>query len=83
VKLLVTGAAGFIGTNFVRYWLARHPADDVITVDALTYAGNRTTALAVLDPPADLGDLAVPKAQGPRNLQDLVQASGTGPGRHC
>lgn len=39
--LLVTGAAGFIGGNFVHYWLRRHPEDRVIAYDALTYAGNR------------------------------------------
>ncbi|MGI9286456.1 MAG: dTDP-glucose 4,6-dehydratase [Pseudomonadales bacterium] len=38
--LLVTGAAGFIGCNFVRYWLQHHPADQVIALDALTYAGH-------------------------------------------
>ena len=39
-KLLVTGGAGFIGTNFVYYWLKNHPEDRVIVLDALTYAGN-------------------------------------------
>jgi len=39
-KLLVTGAAGFIGANFVRYWTDTYPADRVIVLDALTYAGN-------------------------------------------
>ena len=38
--LLVTGGAGFIGSNFVRYWLQRHPEDRLINLDALTYAGN-------------------------------------------
>ena len=38
--LLVTGGAGFIGANFVRYWLTSHPQDRVINLDALTYAGN-------------------------------------------
>lgn len=42
-KLLVTGGAGFIGVNFVHYWLARHPADRVVVLDALTYAGNRAS----------------------------------------
>jgi dTDP-glucose 4,6-dehydratase len=37
---LVTGGAGFIGSNFVRYFVARHPDDPVIVLDALTYAGN-------------------------------------------
>ena len=38
--LLVTGGAGFIGSNFVHYWLKHHPEDRVINLDALTYAGN-------------------------------------------
>ena len=38
--LLVTGGAGFIGTNFVYYWLEKYPEDRVIVLDALTYAGN-------------------------------------------
>src|SRR5262245_7174796 len=40
MHLLVTGAAGFIGSNFVRFWLERHPADSILAVDLLTYAGN-------------------------------------------
>ena len=40
MRLLVTGAAGFIGSNFVRYWLAHHRTDHVVALDALTYAGN-------------------------------------------
>ena len=39
--LLVTGGAGFIGTNFVYYWLEKYPKDRVVVLDALTYAGNR------------------------------------------
>jgi dTDP-glucose 4,6-dehydratase len=39
-SLLVTGGAGFIGANFVHYWLNAHPADRVVVLDALTYAGN-------------------------------------------
>jgi dTDP-glucose 4,6-dehydratase len=38
--LLVTGGAGFIGSNFIHYWLETHPQDKVINLDALTYAGN-------------------------------------------
>lgn len=38
--LLITGAAGFIGANFARYWITAHPQDRVIVLDALTYAGN-------------------------------------------
>src|SRR3989338_3705199 len=40
MKLLITGGAGFIGSNFIHYWLQHHPDDDVINFDKLTYAGN-------------------------------------------
>jgi dTDP-glucose 4,6-dehydratase len=40
VKILVTGGAGFIGSNFVRHVLGAHPDDSVVTLDKLTYAGN-------------------------------------------
>lgn len=40
MKLLVTGGAGFIGSNFIHYWLKNNPADRIINLDALTYAGN-------------------------------------------
>lgn len=40
MKLLVTGGAGFIGSNFVRYWIQHHPEDSIINFDKLTYAGN-------------------------------------------
>ncbi len=46
MNLLVTGGAGFIGSNFVFYYLKEHPEDHVIVLDALTYAGN----LETLDP---------------------------------
>ena len=41
MNVLVTGGAGFIGSNFTRYWVETHPSDRVVVVDALTYAGNR------------------------------------------
>ena len=40
-NLLVTGSAEFIGTNFVYYWLDKHPEDPIVVLDALTYAGNK------------------------------------------
>ncbi len=39
--LLVTGGAGFIGSNFIHYWLKKNPDDTIINLDALTYAGNK------------------------------------------
>jgi dTDP-glucose 4,6-dehydratase len=40
MKILVTGGCGFIGSNFIRYFLETHPNDSLINVDKLTYAGN-------------------------------------------
>ncbi len=48
MRMLVTGGAGFIGSNFVRYWTAQHPGDRVVAYDVLTYAGTRRN-LAGLD----------------------------------
>ena len=49
MHLLVTGGAGFIGSNFVHYWLGRYPDDHVAVYDLLTYAGNRPSLAAVED----------------------------------
>lgn len=48
-KILVTGGAGFIGSNFVLYWLQNHPEDEIINLDALTYAGNLANLESVAD----------------------------------
>ena len=43
MKLVVTGGAGFIGSNFIRYILAQHPEDSILNLDKLTYSGNLQT----------------------------------------
>jgi dTDP-glucose 4,6-dehydratase len=48
-RLLVTGGAGFIGANFCHYWCVTHPADRVVVVDALTYAGNLVSIAPLID----------------------------------
>lgn len=40
MKILVTGGAGFIGSNFIHYWLKNYPTDSIVNLDNLTYAGN-------------------------------------------
>jgi dTDP-glucose 4,6-dehydratase len=40
MRLLVTGGAGFIGANFIHYWIQNHPEDEIVNIDKLTYAGN-------------------------------------------
>jgi dTDP-glucose 4,6-dehydratase len=61
MRLLVTGAAGFIGSNFVHYWLEHHPDDNVVALDLLTYAGNRANLDGVHERidfvEGDIGDL--------------------------
>jgi dTDP-glucose 4,6-dehydratase len=65
VEVLVTGGAGFIGSNFVRYALAQHPDWRVTTLDKLTYAGRRENLHDVMTNPrhefvhGDIGDAAV------------------------
>ena len=41
MRLLITGGAGFIGSNFIRHWLGGHERDEIVNLDALTYAGDR------------------------------------------
>lgn len=48
-KVLVTGGAGFIGSNFILYWMEKHPEDNIINLDALTYAGNLASLASVVD----------------------------------
>jgi len=49
MTILVTGGAGFIGSNFTHYWLEHHPDDHVVVYDLLTYAGNRESLADVED----------------------------------
>jgi dTDP-glucose 4,6-dehydratase len=50
MRMLVTGGAGFIGSNFVHYTLANHPEYEICVLDALTYAGNRESLAAAAGP---------------------------------
>lgn len=46
-EILVTGGAGFIGSNFIRYWLHKYPQDKIINLDKLTYAGHLSSLLDI------------------------------------
>jgi len=64
-RLLITGGAGFIGSNVVLYWLAHYPGDRVVVLDALTYAGNMANLELAQGHPqwrfvhGDIGDTAL------------------------
>jgi dTDP-glucose 4,6-dehydratase len=75
-NLLVTGGAGFIGANFVRYWRAAYPSDAIVVLDLLTYAGNRASLGGVDGVElvvGDIGDTAlVEKLLAEREIDTLV-----------
>ena len=61
MKLLVTGGAGFIGSNFIHYWLSKYPEDSIVNLDILSYAGNLNNLLDIASNPRYLfvqGDIA-------------------------
>ena len=76
MNLLVTGAAGFIGSNFVRMWVEEHPDDSVVAYDLLTYAGNRPNLADVENRitfvQGDIGDLDVAVATMKDHEVDVV-----------
>lgn len=49
MNILITGGAGFIGSNFVHYWVKNHPDDKIVVLDKLTYAGNLENLESVKD----------------------------------
>ncbi len=51
MTIIVTGGAGFIGSNFIFYELEKHPEDRIVCLDKLTYAGNLSTLKSVMDKP--------------------------------
>lgn len=51
MTIIVTGGAGFIGGNFIHYWMAHHKEDRLVCIDKLTYAGNVATLQSVWDKP--------------------------------
>jgi dTDP-glucose 4,6-dehydratase len=67
MKILVTGGAGFIGSNFIHYWLKNYPSDQIINLDVLTYAGNLENLRDIEDNPnykfiqGDISDATVVK----------------------
>lgn len=65
MKLLVTGGAGFIGLNFIHYWVKEHPTDSIVNLDKLTYSGNLENLADLANNPNYQfiqGDIANPQA---------------------
>lgn len=65
MKLLVTGGAGFIGSNFIHYWFKKYPDDQIINLDSLTYAGHLSSLKDLENNPnykfikGDIADLSI------------------------
>jgi len=51
MNILITGGAGFIGSNFTKYWADKYPDDDIVVYDKLTYAGNKENLKELFDNP--------------------------------
>ncbi|MEF2278948.1 dTDP-glucose 4,6-dehydratase [Deinococcus sp. YIM 134068] len=78
MTLLITGGCGFIGSNFVRYWLEHHPEDRVVVYDKLTYAGREENLAGLWDRPTlslvrgDIADLDAVRAACRENDVRLI-----------
>ena len=48
-NILITGGAGFIGSNFVNYWVKKYPMDNIVVVDSLSYASNIVSLKPLID----------------------------------
>ncbi len=89
MNILVTGGAGFIGSNFTRYWVEHHPGDHAVVLDLLTYAGNRPNLDDVEDHITFVqGDIAdyelaeqVLRSQRDRRRRELRRRVAQQPGR--
>jgi len=84
MRLLVTGGAGFIGANFVHYVLGEYPADEIVTFDLLTYAGNLANLESALGNPrhrfvrgdiADQGSVAAAIGDGVDAIVNIAAES--------
>lgn len=78
MNLLVTGGCGFIGSNFVRYWMEQHPNDRVVVYDKLTYAGRKENLHDLWDNPrlslieADIADIEAARKACLENHIELI-----------
>ena len=78
MKILITGGAGFIGANFCEYELKHHPEDQLVCLDALTYAGNLASLDSALKAPnftfvrGDIADRACVNALFEKEKPDIV-----------
>lgn len=83
MRLLVTGAAGFIGSNFARYWLVAHPRDQVVGYDALTYAGNLSSLADLVDAPGTRFTMVEGDIRDQPRVEDSLRAHAIDVIVHC
>lgn len=76
MRLLVTGGAGFIGSNFIRYWLERYADDVIVNFDLLTYAGDRESLRDVEDRFRDRYTFVRGDIADPALVREVVAAIG-------
>ena len=74
MKLLVTGGAGFIGSNFIKYWLQRHSTDTIINLDTLTYAANPKNLQSETKNYRENYKLIVGNIANPRKVDDVISS---------
>src|SRR6266568_6803621 len=74
MRLFVTGGAGFIGSNFIRYWLGRYPRDYIFNYDALTYAADPGSLDDVAKSASEHYELGVGNIAHPSRVKESLEA---------
>jgi dTDP-glucose 4,6-dehydratase len=74
MRLFVTGGAGFIGSNFIRYWLERYPRDHIFNYDSLTYAADPASLDDIAESASEHYEFGVGDIAAPRRVTESLEA---------